>query len=232
MQQSTILKVVLAFGLTTSLSGCLGGNGNGIVTAVDGGGAAPGSSEYEAAYDSALNIAPTSTMPTVINATYAGQFKAGVNSGSATGVNDNVEILGDLAVAVDWTDGQTTDPFTGTASNIVVTDVASGASETLTGELTVNSVGNTIGRVNTPAQTIGGFAVPETNTGAFSMQFEGRLAGSEGEVDALVGVGGSFNGPNAETMVGGVSGGFKEVGNSDPAIFDAAIGGTAYLNKQ
>lgn len=233
MLNHPIFKVVLAIGLTSSLSGCLGSNGNGGAAGggAAGGGAA-GASAFDTAYDAAQGLGPTRDMPTSINATYAGQFQAEVNDGSATGIDEGVSLLGDLNVAVDWTDGQSTDPFSGTASNIVVTDAASGASETLTGELTVNSVGNAITRVNTPASTVGGFAVPELNTGAFSMQFEGRVSGTEGEVDAVVGVGGAFHGPAGESMIGVVSGGFKEVGSTNPAIFDAGIGGTAYLNKE
>ena len=228
MHYKHYLKVFLAIGLTTTLSGCLGGNGNNIVAGGGGGGA----SDYDRAYDAALNTIPTTDMPTAINATYAGQFKAAVNDGSAPGIGEGVEVLGDLSMAVDWTDGQTTNPFTGTASNIVVTDIGSGASETLTGSLSVLPDTGTISRVNTPASTVGGFAVPELNTGAFTFEVGGNLSGSEGEVTARVGIGGNFVGPAGETMVGVVSGGFKSVDSTSPAIFDAGIGGTAYLNKQ
>lgn len=223
-----IFKVVLAIGLTSSLSGCLGSNGSGGAA----GGTAAGASDFETAYDAANGLGPTQDMPTAINATYAGQFKAGVNSGSAAGFNENVEILGDLNLAVNWTDGQTTNPFSGGAKNIVVTDVTNGASETLIGELSVLPDTGSISRVNIPASTVGGFAIPELNTGAFSFEVGGQVSGSEGAVDARVLVGGNFHGPAGESMVGVVSGGLKEVGSTNPAIFDAGIGGAAYLNKQ
>ncbi|SDW66349.1 hypothetical protein [Roseicitreum antarcticum] len=188
---------------------------------------------FEDNYNAAIGTQPTTNMPTRIEGDYSGQFKVGVNTGSLGDINQNAEIFGDVNVAVDWTDGQSTNPFTGSASNILVRDVTSGASETLTGTLNVDTaLGGTISRVTNPSTVVGGFTIPETNTGAFQFGMNGRLSGSEGEVDATVLVGGTFHGTNAETMTGVVSGGFSEVGSTNPAIFDAGIGGVIYLNRQ
>lgn len=225
MINKTLLASTLCLGFATALSGCVGGGGGGV-----GGGGAAG---FEAAYDAANAKAPTSDMPTAIAANYSGQFKAGVNSGSANGVNENVEIVGDVDVAVDWTDGQTTNPFSGTASNIVVTDVQTGENETLTGTLSVDDgIGGAIDRATIPAQVVGGVSIPEVNTGGFQFGMTGELSGSEGALDATVLVGGSFRGPGGESMVGVVSGGFKEVGSTNPGLFDAGIGGVIYLESE
>lgn len=230
MNSNILFKSALFVGVAAALSGCVGGGGG---SGGGAGGSGGGSAGFEAAHDAANEKIPTSDMPTSISANYSGQFKAGVNSGSATGVNENVEILGDVDVDVDWTDGQSTNPFSGTASNIMVTDVQSGESETLTGTLSVNDeMGGVITRTNIPAQNMGGFSIPETNTGSFQFGMTGALSGSEGDLDATVLVGGNFRGAGGETMVGVVSGGFSEVGSTDPSIFDAGIGGVVYLNRE
>jgi len=228
MNKSKLFRPTLCIAIATLLSGCIGGSGSG------GGSGGGGSGDFETNYDAASGKAPTSDMPTQLQANYGGQFKSGVSGGgSVAGINENVEIIGDLDVAVDWTDGQSTNPFTGTASNIVVTDVVDGGSETLGGTLTVdNGIGGTIMRVATPASNIGGISVPAIETGSFQFGMTGQLSGSEGDLDATVLVGGNFHGPGAESMVGVVSGGFKEVGSTNPAIFDAGIGGVAYLNRE
>lgn len=213
--------------MAVSLSGCLDGGGD----AGDGPGV--GAAGFEAAYNAADGKAPTADMPTALNADYAGQFKAGVRSGAAIGVDENVEIVGDLNLGVQWTENQTNNPFTGSASNIVVTNVVSGTSETLSGSLNVDpDQANTITRTNVPGSTIAGISVPESNTGAFAVGFNGQLTGAEGAVDATVGITGFFRGPQGESMVGVVNGGFKEADSTNPALFDAAVGGVAYLDRQ
>lgn len=230
MNRNAILKSVLCLGVVTALSGCLGNSGGAGAGGTGGGGG--GSTGFEAAHDAASSKAPTSDMPTRLAAEYNGQFKAGVNSGSIGKINQNVEVIGDVKVTVDWADGQTTNPFSGTASNIVVTDVVSGASETLNGTLGVDAgIGGTIARTTIPSSVVAGVTVPEVNTGSFQFGMSGDLSGSEGKIEATVLVGGNFHGPGGESMVGVVSGGFKEEGSTNPAIFDAGIGGVIYLNK-
>lgn len=107
------------------------------------GGGAGGGQDFETAYDGVSQKAPTSDMPTSLKASYDGQMKIGVNSGWAQifGADmdaNSAEIIGDLAVDVGWTDGQTTNPFTGTASNIVATEAGTSNSVKLDGTLTVD----------------------------------------------------------------------------------------------
>lgn len=230
MFYSKFITTTACIGLTTILSGCLGsGSGGGD----DAGNGTGGPVMFEDNYDAANALVPTSDMPTRIEADYVGQFKAGVNGGSAGQIGQNSEIFGDLDVAVDWTDGQTDNPFSGTASNIYVRDAASGEGETLTGSLNVSSdIPGTIARQSIPASNIAGVAVPAVQTGAFEFGMDGTLSGSEGDLEATVLVGGNFRGEGGEAMVGAVSGGIREVGSTNPAIFDAGIGGVAYMNRQ
>ena len=123
MKHARLSIVIASLGVATVLSGCNGSSSAGGLA----GGVAGGGQDFETAFNAVSQKAPTSDMPTSLKASYEGQMKVGVNSGSAqifgTDIDANsAEIIGDLAVDVDWTDGQTTNPFTGTASNIVATE--------------------------------------------------------------------------------------------------------------
>ncbi|MDQ2093816.1 hypothetical protein [Rhodalgimonas zhirmunskyi] len=227
-----ILVPVASIGLMMGLLGCTtSGGGAGA------GGAGGGGQDFETAYDAATARAPTSDMPTSLDANYTGQFKVGVNQGTAkvfgTNVNPQMaEIVGDLDIDVDWTDGQAANPFSGTASNIVATEAGTTNSVALNGQLAVdNSMPASISRVHTPSQVIAGHTIPEVNTGAFLFHMTGRLENGGEEGDATVQLGGNFFGPGGNAMVGAVSGGIKDVNNPGPQIFDAGLGGTFYATQ-
>ncbi|WGW02919.1 hypothetical protein [Tropicibacter oceani] len=236
MQSHKLYTTILAAGLVTALSGCLqsgGGGGGGF-----GGGGGGGGSDYEAAFDAASGRAPTSDMPTRIQAEYEGQFKVGVNGGSADLLGSQIdpqmaEIVGDLEIGVDWTDGQTANPFTGKADNITVTEAGTSNSVVLDGELTVDaSLPASLTRTVIPAQVVGGQSIPEVQTGAMLLHMTGQLShdGQRGDVTAQLG--GNFVGPQGEGMIGAVVGGIKDVDDPTAQIFDAGFGGTFYLLKK
>ena len=134
MKHARLSIVIASLGVATVLSGCNGSSSAGGLV----GGVAGGGQDFETAFNAVSQKAPTSDMPTSLKASYEGQMKVGVNSGSAqifgTDIDANsAEIIGDLAVDVDWTDGQTTNPFTGTASNIVATEAGTSNSVKLDG---------------------------------------------------------------------------------------------------
>ncbi|MBD3766063.1 MAG: hypothetical protein IE927_15465 [Rhodobacterales bacterium] len=135
-----------------ALSACTSTSGGG------GGGGTTGSGtaeEYNTQFDEVSALGPTQNMPTSIQADYAGELKADLSDG--TGILGTV--LADLDIAVDWTEGQTANPFSGTASNFR----EAGGTATLDGTLTVDdSFGGTIARtaVAVPGTTL------EVDTGA------------------------------------------------------------------
>lgn len=228
MNNHRILKTCQWVGVIACISGCVPG----------GGGGAGGSAGYEAAFDAATARVPTSNMPTSLEGNYKGQMKVGFNSGSSTllgpDVNiQNAEVIGDVDLNIAWTDGMTGNPFTGTATGFVATEAGTSNSIPIEGTLNVaTNLPQTISRVTTPSQVIAGQTIPELNTGAFSVGLAGRLSNGANQGDATVLLGGSFFGPGATAMVGTVSGGINEVGNSSQQIFDAGIGGTFYALKQ
>ena len=228
-----ILTPAISVGLMMSLSGCLSGGGGGGGGAGGGG----GSAGYEAAFDAATARAPTSDMPTSLDANYQGQFKVGVNDGTAdifgTDVDPQMaEIIGDLDIDVAWTDGQSANPFSGTASNIVATEAGTSNSVAIAGELTVDdALPATISRVHTPSTVIAGQTIPDLDTGAFLFHMTGQLESEGRQGDATLQFGGNFFGPGGNAMVGAVSGGINDVDNPSPQIFDAGIGGTFYATQ-
>jgi len=234
MKHARLSIVIASLGAATVLSGCNGSSSAGGLA----GGGGGGGQDFETFFNAVSQKAPTSDMPTSLKASYEGQMKVGVNSGSAqifgTDIDANsAEIIGDLAVDVDWTDGQTTNPFTGTASNIVATEAGTSNSVKLDGTLTVDQgLPASLSRTTIPAQVVAGVNIPEQNTGAMLFHMSGRLSSGKNEGDATLQFGGNFMGPGAESMLGPVSGGINDVNNPSPQIFDAGVGGTFYANKK
>lgn len=229
---SNFARIVVALVSVTGLSACLGsgsGGGGGGAGAGGGGGgggdpAAAFSSNYDAVTSPSLSNAPTSDMPTRLNANYSGQMKVDVNDGSAVGT-----AYGDLDIAVDWTDGQSANPFSGTASNFTGT-LVSGQTGDIEGTLSVDdSFGGTIARTVTtiplPPPASG---TVTTATGSSSFTMTGDLTVDGTAYDTTVGLGGNFFRPGGTVMHGVVTGGIKEKGTGG-SIFDAAAGGTFYL---
>jgi hypothetical protein len=222
--------------VATALSGCVS-NGKGAAGGGAGGGGGGASSTFETEFGKVEATAPTQNMPTALDANYKGQMKLGVNTGTSTilpsGVDANMaEIIGDVDLNVAWTDGMTTNPFTGTAGNFTATEAGTSNTVAIAGTLNVDpSLPGTVTRVHTPAQTLMGHAIPALDTGAFEMTMKGQL-GAEGEKgDVTLLLGGNFIGDNAASMMGAVSGGVKDVNSTGPAIFDAGLGGVFYANK-
>jgi hypothetical protein len=226
MKMSHILASVA---VATAMSGC--------VTSGGGGGGGGGSGDFETEFGKVEKTVATQNMPTSLDANYKGQMKLGVNTGTSTilpaGVDSNMaEIIGDVDLNVAWTDGMTTNPFTGTASNFTATEAGTSNTVAIAGTLNVDpSLPGSVSRVHIPAQTLMGHTVPAIDTGAFEVTMAGQLGaeGQKGDVTLLLG--GNFIGDSAASMMGPVSGGVKDVNSTNPGIFDAGLGGVFYANR-
>ncbi len=231
MSTQRILQLTASVAIVSLFAGC-SGNGNGNA---GGPGLVGGSSDFETEYGKVEKIAPTSNMPTSLNATYTGQVKLGVNSGKylIDGVDaNNAEILGDVELKVNWKDGQTKNPFTGKATNFTATEAGTSNTIALDGDLNVNTAKpGSISRVVTPSQVIAGQTIPELRTGAFSVLMDGKLTDGTKTGDVTLLLGGNFMGSGAKSMLGTASGGVKDVKSKNPAIFDAGLGGVFYANR-
>ncbi|MBL4917924.1 hypothetical protein [Szabonella alba] len=211
--------MVVALTAVTGLSACLG-SGSGGGGAGGGGGGGGGGGSYQSNFDAVSGQGPTQNMPTSLNADYSGQMEVDVNDGTQSGT-----AYADLDIAVNWTEGQSSNPFSGTASNFTG-ELASGQAGDITGTLEV--VDAPVGTINRST-----FAVPAPGSGTVSVgggQFtmRGDLAVDGTEYDTTLLLGGNFFGSGASAMQGAVSGGVKEKGIGG-ALFDAAAGGTFYL---
>ena len=227
MQLSSIGRASAVLVMTTALAGCLGGGGGGGNGGGGGGGGAPGGS-FQQNFDRVSAKAPTSNMPTSIQAAYAGRLKADVTDT----VNTVGEVEGDINLDVAWTDGQSANPFTGSISNIEGT-LTGGQSGAIAGTLTVDdSFDGAIMRTVNPAQTINGIAIPETQIGALSVTLSGELTEGTTVADTQITLGGAFFGDQGEAAAGPVVGGFRVPNSPNPAIFDGTIGGQYYIEAQ
>lgn len=225
-----VMRISLALLASTSMAACLGSN-NGNGGGGGGGGTSGGptaSSSYQTEFDRVTGVAPTSDMPTTIQATYSGQLQADVTDASQV----VGEVVADLNLDVDWVDGQTSNPFSGGASNFQGR-LAAGEFEAINGTLSVDpAFPGTIARTIFPSSNIGGVSVPEVQTGAMSVTLSGQLSQGENTADTTILLGGNFLGSGASAATGAVSGGFSDATAPGPSIFDGGIGGTYYLERQ
>lgn len=223
MRIFTLGRVAAALALGTVLGGCFGGG-----SGTGGGGGGGGGPSFQENYDRVTGMAPTSNMPTTLKATYAGQLRADVTDASSV----VAQVEADLNLDVDWTDGQTANPFSGTASNFTGT-LVSGETGAIDGTLTVDdSYGGAISRTINPAMTVGGVNVPETQVGALSVTLTGDLSQGGTSADTLITLGGAFFGDGGKAAAGPVVGGYNLEGSSNPAVFDGAIAGEYYVEAQ
>lgn len=215
------LRCSVALIAVAALAGCSSGGGGG-----GGGGGGPiTSAEFQENFDRVSALGPTSDMPTSLQASYAGAMQFDVTEGA----DIDGSVTADLNIDVDWTDGQTSNPFSGGASNFV--GEFDGVSENIAGEMTVDdSFGGTISRVSTdiPLPTGG---VQTVDTGAMQFVLTGEL---ESEGDVVTGellLGGNFFGPEGEAAIGAVAGGFRGE-EASGQIFDLGAAGFFYLEQQ
>ena len=207
------------------MGGCLSSAGGG-----GGGGSAGALADYEAARTATENMAPTGNMPTAIDASYTGQVKVAANTGDTAaffGTNidpENVDLLGDLNLAINWTDGSGGTPITGTASNIVAIARDTGATTAVGGSLTVDtSQTNLVTRIP--------LGVANAASGAFNFTMAGELTNGSDSGHAYLGMNGQFFGSGGQAMVGSVSGGINDAATPSPVIFDAGVVGTFYAQQ-
>lgn len=170
-----------------------------------GGGGGGGAASYDANLDRVQGMAPTGNMPTRINATYTGMTRQDLRETSGGAVVG--QMLADLELAADWTDGQSTNPWSGKADNF--RGELNGSDFALDGELTVaeaeakgfsSTIGRTSNTINLPTggtQTVA--------TGAAMIQLAGEVDDDGAKTDVLMNLGGSFFGSGAKAITGPAS---------------------------
>lgn len=205
-------------GTSTGGSGTTGGGAatsGGGVTGVGGGPSATFDS-FQSDMNRVRALADTPAMPASLNATYSGGLRGTVGgTGGATG-----EIVGDLNLAVDWAEGMTARPFSGTASNLkgrqdgsaTVTDIAGtlNVATDLPSAITRNTFGTNV-----------------------TIPMNGDLTAGGETVTSSIILGGRIVGADAAAIDGTFSGGFN-VGGVKPTtgVFNGGfITGDYYVDK-
>lgn len=201
-----------ALGLAACSSGTGGGGASAPVTAAD----------YDAKMTTLQSTAPTGDMPTSLNATFTGATQQDLRE--TTGGAVVGEMMADLELTADWTDGQTTNPWSGTADNFRGT--LSGEEFALTGELTVaeaeaKGLTSTIGRsANTIALPTGGSTT--VATGAASIALAGDFEDEDGtEHEVIMNLGGAFLDEGGQAIIGPAA----TQGFTDGGVRSGLIGG-------
>ena len=201
MKVTPIIRGLLATCATMALAGCLGSTSGGG----GGGGGTVSSSDYATNLAAVQGMAPTGDMPTSINATYTGATRMDLRETSGGSVVG--EVLADLDLTAAWTDGQTTNPWSGTAENFRGT--LNGSDFTQAGSLTVadaeaRSLTSTIGRTaNTISLPTGGTTT--IATGAATVNLAGDVDNDGTPTTVLMSLGGSFFGSGGEAISGPAS---------------------------
>jgi len=220
------LGLMGAAAMAMALSGCLSSS--------NGGGGAGGTGPVTPAdYDTSLNrvqqLGPTGNMPTRLQATYSGATKQNViDNGTGNTVG---EMLADLELTADWTDGQTTNPWSGTADNFRGT--VNGQALAITGELTVaeaeaNSLSGTIGRSQNTIPLPGGGS-QTVATGAMTVNLAGTVDDNGTDRDFVMNLGGGFFGDQGQAITGTAS--TQEWVNGRPNAGPNSGAGTFYVEQ-
>lgn len=233
MNIATFSKLSLTVGAVALISACTSGTGGGGGGGATGGGSAPKTvAEYNAGRNAVLGTPATSDMPTALSGTYRG----GANfTLSEVGTGKTGNMLADLELAVNWTDGQTTNPWSGKADNL--RGSYDGKDYTATGQLDVvdrpaTATGDYIKRTVTNTGNIPGApaGIPNVTvaTGSGTIFLKGTFDGDGTPATANVILAPTFHGAGGSSIEGSALG---TVETSASKFGGLGVGGTFYATK-
>lgn len=209
----------LGFGLLgLSLAGCMGSSGGGT----GGGGGGGGATDYESKVEHIYNLGPTINMPTSLKASYTGEAQMALQD-VETGA-DAGEMMADLDLAVDWTEGQTSNVWSGQATNFHGT--LNGTDFTATGALAVDPDNSIVERTPQDIPAAGG-GTEHIDTSGMVVNLGGDLTINGATDHTEMQLGGAFYG---DAATGGALGMSTVQLNTDADTSPETIGtGTFYL---
>ncbi|MGR3453096.1 hypothetical protein [Pseudooceanicola sp.] len=161
--------------------------------------------DYATELNRVQNLAPTGDMPKTLNATYTGMTRQDLRETAGGAVVG--EMMADLELTADWTEGQAGNPWSGRADNF--RGDLNGTDFALTGELTVaeaeaRSLTSTIGRTETTVPLpIGGTRT--VATGATMINLAGDVDNNGTPTTVLMNLGGAFFGSGGRAITGPAS---------------------------
>lgn len=201
--------------LGLSLAGCMGSGGG------TGGGGGGGASDYDSKVERIYNLGPTINMPTSLKASYTGEAQMALQD-VETGA-DAGEMMADLDLAVDWTEGQTSNVWSGQATNFRGT--LNGSEFTATGALAVDPSNSIVERTPQDIPAAGGTEHIDTSGMVVNLAGDLTINGATDHADMQLG--GAFYG---DAATGGALGQSTIQINTDADTSPETIGtGTFYL---
>ncbi|OWU85014.1 hypothetical protein ATO6_08065 [Oceanicola sp. 22II-s10i] len=228
MEFRTITRGAAILALGLAAAGCTSTSGGGGAGG-GGGGAGPASkADFQKEFDRVTGVAPTSDMPKTLKAKYTGAAQMDLKEASTQSTVGGV--LADLDLNVDWTEGQSGNPWSGSAKNFRGT--FKGQDFTADGELTVANaeakglpsvVGRNESTINAPV--VGPIT---TATGSAKIELAGDLESGNDTGTILMSLGGNMFGKEGAGIAGTAQGLWFD---KSSGFGDVAAGGTFYLDK-
>lgn len=222
-------RILIATSAALALSACVGsgsggGGGGGGGGAGGGGAGAPvTSSSYDTNYNRVTSVAPTSDMPTSLNAAFNGAVKTEIIEGT-TAVG---ELLADLSLELNWTDSpdpNETNVWSGSVTNLRGT--LNGNPFTASGQLDVVTDQNAVQRTETTVN-VPGVGPVTTAVGGTQIAMAGSVTLDNEPLNAGMLLGGNCFGPQCAAIAGPASGTL-----TDSIVFpDYVLGGTFYAER-
>lgn len=198
MNFRTTTKACLLVAAALSTAAC---SNSGTTTTA--GSAAP--ADYDSELTRVQNLAPTGDMPKTLNATYTGMTRQDLRETAGGAVVG--QMMADLELNADWTEGQAGNPWSGKADNF--RGQLNGSDFALDGELTVaeaeaKSLTSAIGRTETTVPLpVGGSRT--IATGAATINLAGEVDDNGAPTTVLMNLGGSFVGAGGKAITGPAS---------------------------
>lgn len=198
MNFRTTIKAGLLVAAALSVAACSSSG-----TTSNAGNGAP--ADYDSELTRVQNLAPTGDMPKTLNATYTGMTRQDLRETAGGAVVG--QMMADLELTADWTEGQAGNPWSGKADNF--RGQLNGSDFALDGELTVaeaeaKSLTSTIGRNETTVPLpVGGSRT--VATGAATINLAGEVDDNGAPTTVLMNLGGSFFGAGGKAITGPAS---------------------------
>ncbi len=167
-----------------------------------GGGGNVNFANFDQTLDQVIETNPTTDMPQTLDARYRGAMKAAMPD-NREGFSDR-ELIADLNIRIDWTEGQEANPFTGSARRFRIRDVGDDEVFRITGEMTIDEDRPaSITRTETTEDLPEG-GTRDVASGGLTIPLSGNIA----DVEARVVLDGTFYGDGGRAAAGTVAGNY------------------------
>lgn len=188
---------VAAIGACSSTGGGEGGGGGGGVRVGD-----IDFANFDDTLDRVIETTPTTDMPQTLDARYRGAMKAAMPD-NREGFNDR-ELIADLNIRIDWTEGEDANPFRGTARGFRIREVGDDEVFRVNGELTVDQDRPASITRSESTEDLPDGGTQDVASGGLVIPLSGDIA----DVEARIVLDGTFYGDGGRAAAGTVAGNY------------------------